>query len=325
MSQNQRPPEAFRSPGLFEDGIGYVCVSRFKSGGRVEAGVFLLDVFCLGVKDAVFEHFVSVEEYKDFLDDLFSEGSEEMTPAAARKLVEQAVAYATSLGIAPAGDYKKGCRVFGGIHAEDWPGEFTFGKDGKPFFISGPNDSPARCQKILSLLEAHCGPGNYDFLIPEEPLDTDSEEDGYEGPSAELEDMAALYEKTHPGKEVILNPPGIPKMSDRLKELVEPWADEGMDLLAAKVLFEMAATAWNYALMTPAQQESVWQELEEPLGEEGTKILKELITRRDEIFPDDPRFVTEVEVQEREPSKFDVRVAYVLEQEEIEGETRPER
>ena len=41
----KRPPEAFRSANLFDSGIGYVVVSRFKSDGQVESGVFLLDAF----------------------------------------------------------------------------------------------------------------------------------------------------------------------------------------------------------------------------------------------------------------------------------------
>ena len=43
--------EALWPKDLFEQGIGWVIVARFKSAGqRVEAGVFLLDVYCLGVK-----------------------------------------------------------------------------------------------------------------------------------------------------------------------------------------------------------------------------------------------------------------------------------
>jgi hypothetical protein len=53
-----RPPthEALWPKDLFEKGIGWVMVARFKSAGqRVEAGVFLVDVCCLGVKWAAYE------------------------------------------------------------------------------------------------------------------------------------------------------------------------------------------------------------------------------------------------------------------------------
>jgi hypothetical protein len=62
-------------------------VSRFKADGRVEAGFFLLDVFCLGVKDAGFHRFDSVADYQEsLLDRLFpDEDQVRMTPAAARQ------------------------------------------------------------------------------------------------------------------------------------------------------------------------------------------------------------------------------------------------
>jgi len=41
------PHEALWPKDLFERGIGWVIVARFKSAGqRVEAGVFLVDVWC---------------------------------------------------------------------------------------------------------------------------------------------------------------------------------------------------------------------------------------------------------------------------------------
>ena len=49
----KRSPEAFVAPDLFECGIGHLLVSRFKSNGRVELGLFLVDVYCLGVKNVV--------------------------------------------------------------------------------------------------------------------------------------------------------------------------------------------------------------------------------------------------------------------------------
>ena len=48
--------EAFWPEDLFRQGIGWIIVARFKSGGRhVLSGVFLVDVFCLGVKMASYE------------------------------------------------------------------------------------------------------------------------------------------------------------------------------------------------------------------------------------------------------------------------------
>ena len=176
----KHPPEALRSAKLFDSGHGYLVVSRFKADGRVEAGFFLLDVFCLGVKEAGFHRFNSITDYREsLLDRLFHcEEPVRMTPASARKLAEDAVSYARGLGFSPGIDYKKASRVFGGITTADCEEEFVFGKDDKPFYIQGPSDSPARAERILRALEARCGEGGYHYIVAaddSEPLDGEEE------------------------------------------------------------------------------------------------------------------------------------------------------
>jgi hypothetical protein len=162
----KRPPEAFRSANLFDAGIGYVVVSRFKSDGEVESGVFLLDVYCLGVKNAFFSRLNQSEYESRLVQKVFSrDGSQPLTPACGRKLVQDAVAYAQHLGFAPHPDYKKACRVFGGISAAECTEVFTFGKDGRPCFIQGPNDSELFCRKAMTLLTIRCGEGNFDYIL----------------------------------------------------------------------------------------------------------------------------------------------------------------
>lgn len=41
----------------------------------------------------------------------------------------------------------------------------TFGKDGKPFYISGPYDSEMKSRFVVDTLMRTCGPGNFDHLI----------------------------------------------------------------------------------------------------------------------------------------------------------------
>ena len=48
--------EALWPTDLFTQGIGWVIIARFKlEGARVQAGIFLIDAFCLGAKLAVYE------------------------------------------------------------------------------------------------------------------------------------------------------------------------------------------------------------------------------------------------------------------------------
>jgi hypothetical protein len=148
----KKESEAYIEHGIFnEKGLGTVVVCRYKSNGTAEVGVFLVDVWCLGVKSAFFTLFDSPED-RDFKLDFFFRGDVPLPESAAngRRLIEGAVAYAQSLGIAPSADYKKGARVFGGINVKDATRNYTFGKNGKPFYISGPHDDTDKILRILT-------------------------------------------------------------------------------------------------------------------------------------------------------------------------------
>lgn len=150
---------------IWEEGIGNVLLSRRLPTGEIAFTHFLVDVFCLGVKD-VFSKVVTSGQYEEFLKEVFS--SIEMVdiePAYCRKLVEEAVDYAASLDIPPHKDYRKGSKIFGDIDVRDCTEHFEFGKDGKPCFFSGPNDTPTRCRQVISLLTESCGEGNFDFIL----------------------------------------------------------------------------------------------------------------------------------------------------------------
>jgi hypothetical protein len=171
------PPEAFISDTLFERGFGYVVVTRFRSNDRVESGVFLLDIFCLGVKDAMFQQLGIADYRRALLGRLFKDGERDaVAPCCARKLVEGAVRYATALGFQPHPDYKAACRVFGGIAVEACDREFAFGHKGKPFYIQGPYDSAQKCKQILTILKNRCGQGNFYYLIASNDLSDVPEE-----------------------------------------------------------------------------------------------------------------------------------------------------
>ena len=160
-----RPTEAFVSANLFELGLGYVVLTRFR-GGDAELGAFLVDVYCQGVKDAFYTR-VSREQYdREVLDRTIPAANRKaIDPPSARKLVEDAVAYARVLGLVPHPDYKTACRVFGGTNAGDSTASFTFGKDGKPFYVQGRYDSFEKALRMMHHLRARCGKDGFNFLV----------------------------------------------------------------------------------------------------------------------------------------------------------------
>jgi hypothetical protein len=160
------------------EGMQQVLVGRALPNGRVAFAVFLLDLYCLGVKDAMF----NILPLEDFELKVFGPLKaryrlRKLEPACARKLVEGAVEYARDLGFPPHADYGKAKLIFGDIDPSACSAVFQYGKDGKPLFVAGPYDNPARCERIVRTLNARCGADGFHFLVPvqqEEPLAIES-------------------------------------------------------------------------------------------------------------------------------------------------------
>ena len=150
---------------LFQMGIGSVVFSRELPGGEIAVVVFLLDVFCLGVKNTLVK-VVPEDEYQSMLEQISQhETLASIDPACARKLVEAAEAYAADLGFRPHPDYLVGRMIFGDVDPDACPMSFTFGKDGKPFYASGPYDTLDKSRRIIDTLTRRCGPDGFHAML----------------------------------------------------------------------------------------------------------------------------------------------------------------
>ncbi len=161
---------AWIGESLSTQGIGGVILSRELPGRQVAVSNFLVDRYCLGVKDAwatVIDRLTYDNKYLRMAHR--DHPARNAPPAEARKLVEQAVAYAHGLGLAPHPDYATTMLLFGDVNAADSDAVFEFGKDGMPFFISGPHDTPERCRQVVAILNNTCGPGKFHYLIRVSP------------------------------------------------------------------------------------------------------------------------------------------------------------
>ncbi len=156
---------AYVGDTVFTQGIGQVIIARSLPDGHVVAGLFLVDTYCLGVKNAFMmlkprhEFETIIETYYD-ADDL-----RPVTPAYARKLVEDAIAYARDLGFAPHRDFRDASAVLGDIDPTECDQTFTFGKDGKPLYISGPNDSEVMIRRVTTQLRNRCGLDGAHYMV----------------------------------------------------------------------------------------------------------------------------------------------------------------
>lgn len=166
--------ECYQGRGLLQSGFGTVVMSR-RSGNTVASGVFLLDTYCLGVKSC-FPRVQGERAYIDMLERLRRrEDLIKVDAACARKLIEGAVAYARDLGFEPDEDYHATRLLFGDVDPAACPRRFEYGKDGKPLYVSGPNDTEQRIEEIVKALTRRCGRDGFHYIVLGSADDLDGE------------------------------------------------------------------------------------------------------------------------------------------------------
>lgn len=169
---------------LWDQGIGHLVLARQEPEGGLSYAVFLVDVYCLGVKNA-FWRAGSPGDFKELIRRIEkSQSLVPIAPACLVKIVEGTVEYAQSFGFPPHPDYRHAAMLLQGIDPSTCPREFTYGRDSKPFYIQGPNESFAVAKAISQRLQAEGG----HFLV-RLPDDDVAELPAMEGEFDELDDV----------------------------------------------------------------------------------------------------------------------------------------
>lgn len=178
--------EAMIPSNLWDQGMGQPIIARQMPDGRIAFAVFLLDTYCLGVKDA-FYNILTPFQYRDFFDKLESVGSQEpISPESFAKLIDESVMYARSIGFEPHPDYNIARLLLAGIDPSLSSEQFEFGKDGKPFYVQGPNDSPGKATAIMAKVQAMGG--HYMMVLDELPEGYEIVEDEVEAIDGDVDD-----------------------------------------------------------------------------------------------------------------------------------------
>jgi hypothetical protein len=145
-----------------------ILVAR-SAGNEIAAAGFLVDLGCLGVKDAL-SHVLTRREYEGFRQSFT--GLQPMMRAdlnLAAKILQESIAYAKRLGFSPHPDYHAAATLLAGADPAACRTPVPQGIEGKPFFVPGPYDN---VPKITRQLERAVGSGNFHFVFEiDAPID----------------------------------------------------------------------------------------------------------------------------------------------------------
>lgn len=147
------------------DGLVGVVVARRHRPHRVSVCGYLVDTYCLGVKNALGPRVIGERDLLTFRDGFFGAFGDTQAPAEApldlaRHLVWGAIDYARQLGFEPHSDFGPAADPLGSWQETS---AITFGRNGVPFYVQGPYDNPT---KILRTLNKSVGKDNYHFIAP---------------------------------------------------------------------------------------------------------------------------------------------------------------
>lgn len=157
--------ECIMGESLKSRGIGPVIIARRVSTGEILFSNFLVDRYCLGVKDC-FAKFVYPSQYQDMLEGMTARGMDyvRIDAPSARRLVEDAVEFAARYDLKPHPDYRTAKLIFGDIDASAGQQLVEMGRDGKAFYVSGPFESERDSMEILRKLGAVGGQDGFHHM-----------------------------------------------------------------------------------------------------------------------------------------------------------------
>ncbi len=161
-----------------DSGLANIIVARKHTNGNVTAGMYLVDLHCLGIKDASYWFNISETQYNQILE--HANGTMELGMVSyelAHNIIFAAREFAEEYGFKPHNDFSVAQFILEEDTEEIELIDIECGIDGQPAYIRGPLDNDARVAQIIARLEKTAGPGNYIFMANEDDWATDVDED----------------------------------------------------------------------------------------------------------------------------------------------------
>lgn len=165
-------------PDWQKSGMAHVIVTRVRPSGNLVMAAFLVDTFCLGVKDAGYHENMTPSDFEEYLNNYRKGmGLEEISYNEAHNIIYGAIVFAEEGGIKPAKEFDPAGYILE-EDTEDIPLiEYDFGKNGKHFLVVNPDRKE---MPYYHILKKNLG-DDFKFVLPygEEYEEDEYEEDEY--------------------------------------------------------------------------------------------------------------------------------------------------
>lgn len=150
-----------------EGGIAPVVIARQQDDGKVLYANYLVDLYCLGVKNVIADENVPEKRFERSLQKMCMQAPQAIPVELAHEIVYGALEYARKYGFEPHPDFTRldADQMLDEPDAHPRTHNVQFGQDGKPFFAAGPYDDERKIKHILQTLERTAGEGNFHYLI----------------------------------------------------------------------------------------------------------------------------------------------------------------
>ena len=118
----------------------------------------------------------------------------------------------------------------------------------------------------------------------------------------------------------LVNPEGEISISDAISKVIAPYRDTAQNYHSFHKLVMVACTAWNAAIMPVGQRESMLADMrklmpDQQSREDFTAIVKELMKRKNKLYPKVNRMIVQFKVTERR-NDFHIAIASTMENKE---------
>jgi hypothetical protein len=118
----------------------------------------------------------------------------------------------------------------------------------------------------------------------------------------------------------LVNPEGEISISDAISKIIAPYRDKAQDYESFHKLVTVACAAWNATILPVEKRESMLADMrklmpDQQSREDFTTIVKELMKRKNRLYPKVNRMIVQFKVTERR-NDFHIAIASTMENKE---------